>query len=701
MIVDTIDKFNVFIATLNSHLQKDPRVVLDTETTGFDPYGLTDRKPEERFIGPARICGVALATSGQTSWYLPFRHESEEPQLPIAFLKDVIKVIEANHATFINHNQKFDLQMLAADGCLPDQKLIQLEDTMIIAYVLAEERDSYTLESLCAKELGISSTWKRTLEEEIKKNKWRRYSQVPVWRLGAYAKEDAENTFLLYEKLRPKLLDPSPPIWGSEKLVEVYLKDMELLWVLMRMEQRGIRIDRDLCRQYSDQLGRDLMKLQAQINAYVGPTVLPVRERKMTTHDEGCPKLNKRTADLCTCPPIFENFLVTSHTQLKKLFDSRGWPIPKDKWTARSTFNDIALRRAQIDDPSFKEFVKLVLDFRSYLKAKVTYFDSYLELADEEGYLHPKYNQHSVITGRLSSSHPNFQNVPKGFSTTRHAVQFDTEEMARYEVRKAIVPRSPQHRFVAFDYSQQEVRMFLHYADEEEMRRIIMTPGLDVHEFAAKKMFGEEAMGEKGTIHYQRMRVYAKVIVFGILYGMGKQKLSDSMEITIEKATEFWNTYMATFPQVRVFMKEVTKRAGERKHIRYWTGRVRRMRQFTKEEIESGRTKSAIGFVKIRPGDTVDVHKALNSLIQGGCADLTRRAMIRLDQVLAGKQSYLVNQVHDDVLFEIHEDEREELIPKIKHALEDWPTFKVPFYVEAKAAPGPGLPWSEAKGSET
>lgn len=701
MIADTLDKFEVFLRDLNHQLRTDPRVVMDTETSGFDPYGLTDRRPEERSIGSARICGLAVATSAMDSWYLPFRHETDQPQLPAACLGAVVAVLEANHAHYINHNQKFDLQMLAMDNALPNQARIQLEDTMILAYVLNEERESYALEALVAKELGISSTWKRDLETEFKKRKLRRYSEFSVGRLAEYAEEDARNTFLLFDKLYPLLTCPDPPIWGSEKLIEVYRADIDLLWVLMRMEQRGIRIDRDLCRQYSEQLGRDLVKLQADLNNFVGPALQPVKERRMADHEETCPKLNKRTAVECTCSPIYENFLVTSHAQLRKLFEARDWPIPKDKWTARSTFNDIALRRAQIADSTFKEFVKLVLDYRSYLKAKVTYFDSYLSLCDEQGFLHPRYNQHSVITSRLSSSNPNFQNVPKGFSTTRHAVQFETEEMVRYEVRKAIVPRSPDHRFVAFDYSQQEVRMFLHYADEAEMRRIIMTPGLDVHEFAAKKMFGEEAMGEKGSIHYQRMRVYAKVIVFGILYGMGKQKLADSMEISIEKATEFWNNYMATFPQVRVFMREVTKRAGERKHIRYWTGRVRRMRAFTAEEISSGKTKSAIGFVKIRMGDTVDVHKALNSLIQGGCADLTRRAMIRLDRVLAGKRSYLVNQVHDDVLFEIHESEREELIPLIKHALEDWPTFKVPFFVEAKAAPGPGLPWSEAKGSET
>jgi DNA polymerase-1 len=224
--------------------------------------------------------------------------------------------------------------------------------------------------------------------------------------------------------------------------------------------------------------------------------------------------------------------------------------------------------------------------------------------------------------------------------------------------------------------------------------------GGDVHHFAAETLFGEpmpEKFDEHGkeTAEYKRRRALAKIINFGILYGMGPKKLAQQMEISPERAKQFYDNYMAGFPGIRKFMQRVSDVADSRLYISSAYGRRFRFHLITDEDRSRGWIQaSGKGRIYLRPGMRAVTHKALNYLIQGSCADLSRRSMVRIDEVLRDRKTMMVNQVHDEMLFEVHNDEREEVLPLIRQAMSDWPQFKLPFTSTEKHSE---WSWAEAK----
>lgn len=258
----------------------------------------------------------------------------------------------------------------------------------------------------------------------------------------------------------------------------------------------------------------------------------------------------------------------------------------------------------------------LVKEIREHQKYIATYYTSFLYHANDRDELHPNFNQAGTETGRMSMSNPSLHNIPK-------------EEEGEFRVRRSFVPRQGYYFFM-LDYDQQEFRMMLDYAGEVELIEAINS-GVDVHQATA------DLCGIS--------RKQAKTINFGLLYGMGVEKLAKSLGLPVDDARELKGHYFARLPRVQAFIRAVTDRGKNRGHIFNWLGR------------------------KCHIDDPEKAYILPNHLIQGGCADVCKVAMNQVHELLKGERSRLILQVHDELLFEIHEQELD-IVPALQRIME-------------------------------
>ena len=257
-----------------------------------------------------------------------------------------------------------------------------------------------------------------------------------------------------------------------------------------------------------------------------------------------------------------------------------------------------------------------------------TYYKSYLYWADEGGVIHPGMRQAGTTTGRFSFRDPNLQNIPKEKDD-------DGNDTIEYPVRRAFVPRE-NYCFVAIDYNQMEFRLMLDYARQEDLIEKIMG-GYDPHTATA------ELVGIP--------RRPAKVLNFGLLYGMGVKMLALTLGVSEEEARNFRDKYFSQLPKVKKFLRACSDRAAAAGRCYDWYGR----------KFDFPESKWA--------------YKAPNAVIQGGCASVVKKAMVDLHALLHTTKSRMVLQVHDEILFEVHKDELD-LVKKIKDIMEAVYPFK-------------------------
>jgi DNA polymerase-1 len=299
----------------------------------------------------------------------------------------------------------------------------------------------------------------------------------------------------------------------------------------------------------------------------------------------------------------------------------------------------------QMDHPVAKN----VVEIRMRKKANSTYYQNFLDLRDPEGYLHPTINIHGTVTGRGSCSAPNLQNLP------RNATENDI-----YDVRNLII--APEgYVLLSNDFSQIELRTMAHYCEDPTMVQIFREGVIDLHQGMADKLgfVGEGA------------RDRAKTLNFGLLYGMTAHGLSKRLNTSVEEAQEILNEYFARFPTIHTFIDEVTLYARRHMHIKLWTGRIRRFTEW------------------------YECKDALNTLIQGGAAEILRHSIQRLDRLFLSTRDpeppKMCLQVHDDILMYVREDLIDHWVPIVQGVMSDWPQFNVPIKAESKY----GKRWSK------
>ena len=303
--------------------------------------------------------------------------------------------------------------------------------------------------------------------------------------------------------------------------------------------------------------------------------------------------------------------------------------------------------------------IKDILEYRNLNKLYTTYLEGLEPFIKEDGKIHTIYKQTLTRTGRLSSVEPNLQNIP-----TR------TEEGRR--IRKAFIPENDL--FISIDYSQIELRLLAHISNSKELIETFKNDG-DIHTKVASDIYGvDEIMVTK------EMRSTAKAVIFGIVYGISGFGLGENLSITAKEANVFINKYYELYPGVKKYMEEIVKEAYEENVVRTLFNRRR-----TIEELNNK------NYMIRQQGERI----ALNTPIQGTCADIMKKAMVEIyeEMIKRNMKSKMIIQVHDEIIFDTVKSEEEELVSLAKNIMENVFALSVPI----KAEVGVGTNWYEAK----
>ncbi|ACX52157.1 DNA polymerase I [Ammonifex degensii KC4] len=395
-----------------------------------------------------------------------------------------------------------------------------------------------------------------------------------------------------------------------------YSVELPLAAVLADMEKVGVKVSEERLRSLSKELGEQLAQLSEEIYKLAG-----------------------------------ERFNLNSPRQLGYiLFEKLGLkPVKKTK-TGYSTDASVLEKLAE------HEIVAKVLVYRQLAKLKSTYTDALPELIDPAtGRLHTTFLQAGTATGRLASAEPNLQNIPVRDSLGRR-------------IRQAFVAEGPDYVLLSADYSQIELRVLAHLSEDPGLCEAFVK-GEDIHARTAAEIFGvspQEVTPE--------MRAKAKVVNFGIVYGMSDYGLSQELKIEPGEAHEYIERYFRRYPRVKQFIERVIAQAREKGYVTTILNR----RRYIPEILSSNRNQRQLG-----------ERLAINTTIQGSAADLIKKAMVDIHRQLKGQgfKCRMILQVHDELLFEVPKEELEKVAPIIKSTMEQALPFKVPIKANLKVGP--------------
>ena len=424
----------------------------------------------------------------------------------------------------------------------------------------------------------------------------------------------AEAVWLLRQPLRKELTR-----CGMEKLYDEI--ELPLCDVLFKMECRGIAIDREQLSAFGKMLSGHIADCETLIYSYAEGT-----------------------------------FNINSPKQLGELlFDKLGLPPVKKTKTGYATNADV-LEKLKEKHP----IIPAILDYRMLTKLKSTYADGLMKEIKEDGRIHTTFQNLVTATGRLSSTEPNLQNIP---------VRTDLGA----EIRKMFVPR-PGCVLVDADYSQIELRVLAHIADDKTMQQAFCS-GEDIHTATAAQVFRVD----KSQVTPLQRR-HAKAVNFGIVYGISEFSLAEDIGVSRYEAREYIDNYLETYHGVRDYMKNIVAEARETGYTTTLYGRRRYI-----PELKSSNYNIRQGAERI----------ALNTPIQGSAADLIKLAMIRVENALNQHypQAKLLLQVHDELIVECPEDIAEAVADLVSTEMEQVAALRVPLTAEAKY----GKSWYDAK----
>jgi DNA polymerase-1 len=441
------------------------------------------------------------------------------------------------------------------------------------------------------------------------------FDEVPVKDAVPYACEDADITLMAYEVLKPKLQEG-----GLDSLFNEV--EMPLIPVLVDMELSGICVEKDRLKAVSREFERQLHETQDRIYAIAG-----------------------------------ERFNIQSHQQLGRiLFENLRLPIQKKTKKKTGYSTDVQVLTALSLE---HELPALVLQYRSLAKLKSTYADALVGLIHPETHrIHTSYNQTVTATGRLSSSDPNLQNIP-----------VRTEEGRK--IRAAFVPRKGW-TLLSADYSQIELRLLAHYSEDPTLVEAFQE-GQDIHARTATEVF--QLLPSLIT---PEMRRQAKVINFGIIYGMSPFRLSNELGISQKMAKIYIENYFGRYKGVKRFIEETIEEARNTGKVTTLLGRHRWLPDI------SSKNRTAREFAE---------RTAVNTPLQGTAADLIKLAMIRIDRALdqKGLKAKMLLQVHDELVFEVPSEELWRVEEVVTEVMEGAYKLRVPLKVDVKT----GRNWAE------
>ena len=442
-------------------------------------------------------------------------------------------------------------------------------------------------------------------------------SEIELEQIKEYAAEDADITFQLYQKLEPELKDK-----GYDKLYEEL--EGPLIPVLSKMEQAGVAIDTEFLEQYSQTLASEMLEMQDNIFNLAGV-----------------------------------HFNLDSPKQLGEiLFDHLKIKYPGKKTkTGQYSTNESTLLLIEEKSP----IVQDILNYRELKKLKSTYIDALPMLINPRtGLVHTTFNQAIVSTGRLSSTNPNLQNIPVRTERGR-------------EIRKAFVPRAAGRKILSADYSQIELRIIASLSKDERMIAAFKN-GQDIHSSTAANVYNVPI--ENVT---SEMRRHAKMVNFGIIYGISAFGLAQRLGISRTDAAELIDTYFKNYPGIKNYMNESIETARKHGYAQTIYGRKRFLRDINSANF------TVRSFAE---------RNAINAPIQGTAAEMIKIAMVRIDKLMTteGFKSQMTLQVHDELLFDVLEEEIESLKALVEEEMKNAIKMNVPIEIGM----GIGNNWLEA-----
>ncbi len=591
-LIDTLKKMTLF--------------AFDTETTSVnaleaDIVGISvaynsDIQAEQ---GRIKINGYREKTE---SFYIPVFHKYGE-QLDLDYVIEELKpLLEDKNICKTLQNAKYDVNALKKYGVYTQGVIF---DTMLASYV----KDPSRKHGLKVQALEHLDYMMKDIENLIGKGKSQiTMDCVAIEEASDYACDDAFATLELTRYWSENLDD-------EEKKL---LYDIELPTgaVLEKMETAGITVDTEYLKQLSIELGADLENTEDKIYKLAGTS-----------------------------------FNINSPKQVGEILFERLGIKPKGKKRGAKNFStDVKVLSELAKD---YEIAKYILDYRHFAKMKNTYVDTLPELISPyDGKIHTSYNQTATVTGRLSSSNPNLQNIP-----------VRTELGNR--IRKAFVPSFRNEQvLLSADYSQIELRLLAHCSGDETMIRAFNT-GEDIHAEIAAKVFNvplNEVTKE--------MRSRAKAVNFGIVYGQTRYGLASALKISADEAQDFIDRYFLTYPGVKEYMEKSIQYAYDNGYAKTMFGRKR----YLLDELLSSNHQIK-EFAQ---------RAAINSPLQGAAADLIKMAMIELDNRIEKEnlKSQILLQVHDELILEVYKNELETVKKLVREAMELGQPLSVPLVVD-------------------
>jgi DNA polymerase-1 len=575
-------------------------VALDTETTSLNAL-------------EADLVGMSFAIESDDeihSAYLPLKHivgEQIEFDSAISKLKTFL---EDKHKLKVGQNLKYDALVLLGQGIKLDGIAF---DTMLESYVLDSVSNRHDMDTLAAKHLG-----KATIKYEDLVGKGKNqltFDQVAIETAAEYAAEDAVITLQLHQKLWAQLEQ-------DETLKRIFTDiEMPLLNVLIQVESNGVMIDDASLLIQSQELSQQLDIIEQQAYDLAG-----------------------------------QNFNLGSPKQIQEIFfEKMGLPVLRKTPKGQPSTAEDVLQELAVDH----ELPKLILEHRGFGKLKSTYTDKLpIMINTKSNRVHTSYHQAVAITGRLSSSDPNLQNIPIRSAEGRR-------------IRDAFI--APQGSCIlAADYSQVELRIMAHLSDDATLLKAF-NDGEDIHTATAAEVLG---ISRESVDSEQRRR--AKAINFGLIYGMSAFGLAKQLGVGRNEAQDYIDLYFARYPGVKNYMDTIKERAAEQGYVETVFGRRLYLPDIN---AKNGQLRKYAE------------RTAINAPMQGTAADIIKQAMIKIQSEIAGKfQSKMIMQVHDELVFEVRENELAEMTNIIRQNMELVVTLNVPLLVEI----GVGDNWGKA-----
>lgn len=564
-------------------------IAVDTETSGLNVRNKVDY-----------LMGVCVDVPG-VSAYVPFRHKSDN--VSRRWLDDMVHVMRDKPLLW--HNRKFDMHSFATMGINPLDFKGPQYDSMLLASLVDEELFSKEMDFLARRFLR---TGKYQVDVVKKMGEIYGYSNIPAAAYQHYGSYDTVLTRKLKDYFWKRI--------QQEDLEEVYLNtEMPYTALLYKLEQRGMGVNKEF----------------AEKKASIGNGRMATLRRELDINPASKKDLEKLLlVDLGL--PIFKHTKSCDYCKQGASVDSHKGPPSFDK-DAMKEYDDIL---QAMNNPTAKR----ISEYRGWQKAVSSLYEPLLEKVGPDGRIRTEFQQHRTVTGRLSSSDPNLQQIPRG-----------SDKIWNGDAKSAFVSGfGDEYCVYGWDYSQLEFRLGAAYGREELLLTEFEKDDADPFSAMAPRIYGSLTPEHRqGT----------KTFTYANLYGARLKKIALTLGMSQAQAEPLYRNFLATIPGITAVSEQVTNLVKQRGYVKYWDGRRRHIK------------------------DKADAYKAWNSVLQGGGAQMVKQAMLACEE-LEHDEAKMVLQVHDEITWIANRKIIPELEVEVSKRMTNFPQFGVRFAVEGK-----------------